>query len=163
MTNLDTYNRVRSLERKRLFTLVNLCYTSLLLCVAGSVASIAVVNSWYVPAASLASVSILAFTSFYFWDRHRVKHCQFCHTALSTINRPIHLDRQYLSMQGLKEGDYFYTKCRWGANRFVKRWTKISNRYNACHRCRLTEETAYKYYESITLQEQQRLESAIYK
>ena len=96
-------------------------------------------------------------------DRHRVKHCQFCHTALSTINRPIHLDRQYLSMQGLKEGDYFYTKCRWGANRFVKRWTKISNRYNACHRCRLTEETAYKYYESITLQEQQRLESAIYK
>ncbi|MFT7127956.1 MAG: hypothetical protein ACI89U_000060 [Gammaproteobacteria bacterium] len=163
MTNLDTYNRVKSLESPRFSSLINLGYFSLVLSIVGSLGCVILINSLFILASSLAAGTTLALTALYYWDQKRPKRCQFCDTTLAIVNRPIILDKHFLSMMGLKEDDYFYTKCRWGINRFFKRWTKISNRSKVCHHCRLTEESTVKRFESITLEELQTIESKLYK
>lgn len=158
MTHLNTYNRVKSLESKRFSTLINLYYLSLLISIIGSLVILALITSLRIPAISWAIGGTLILAVSYYWDRNRPKSCQFCDTTLSMVNRPIVLNSNYLSMKGLKEGNYFYTKCRWGANPLIERWTKISNRSKVCNHCRLTEETIVRHFESVTLEEQQRVE-----
>jgi hypothetical protein len=157
MTNLDTYNRVKSLELNRLGTLVNLCYFSLILFILGGLASPVLPSGQFIPPISSVAGATLILAAVYYWDRKRRKKCQFCGHMLSFVNRPFLLDNNYLSMKGLKEGDYFYTKCVWGTYPLIKRWTRISNRSIVCHHCRLTEERSSKYFESISQGELERI------
>jgi hypothetical protein len=80
-------------------------------------------------------------------NAQRSKHCQYCQQPLGHVVRPLLLNQKYLSLRGQKQGDYFYTLCRWGNNPLQLRWAKISNRSLACHHCRLTEEKQDEHYQ----------------
>jgi hypothetical protein len=56
-------------------------------------------------------------------------------------------------MQGVKEGDYFFTQCTKKSSPFKKHWVKISNRSLACHHCRLSEEMYREHKQNISEKE----------
>ncbi|MEE8060046.1 MAG: hypothetical protein V3T17_19770 [Pseudomonadales bacterium] len=150
MENLETYNRVQSLESP-LFKNFLLCSYVLLIFIAlaAGVSFFITENAW--PYALITVfVTVLAYILLTIFDYMHTKSCQYCHQQLGHVVRPFLLTQKYLSMQGFKKGDYFYTQYCWGNNPFQKRWAKISNRSLACHHCRLTEEKQTEHYEAVS-------------
>lgn len=157
MQNLETYNRVNSLQAKLVRGLLSFFYTSLLVIALGSLISLIFLFNAWIYSISAGSGALILFILIYMRDNAREKTCQFCHNTLTYITRPFLLNQKYLAMQGSKIGDHFYTRCSWGNRPFHKRWAKISNRSLACHHCRLTEEKSSEYFQTVSAQELERL------
>ena len=159
MDNLDTYNRVPSLESATIKTSLLLTYCLLILIVISSISSLWLLNPNWPYAAHCAAAAILLYAIIVIVDKRRQRHCQFCGQALSTVVRPFLLTAQYLNMQGTKDGEYFITYAAKGTAPWAKRWVKISNQSSACHHCRLTEESYKVTYQAISPEELDKYQS----
>lgn len=140
MEKLETYNRVPALESQRIRRILVVCYVinvmALIACVIGY---------WIVkqplPYALLGvAISLIAGFLLINYDNHRQKTCRFCGNGLSFVVRPLVLNQQYLSMDGKKVGNHFYTLKKAGLLGRL-RWSKLSNQALVCHNCRLSETT----------------------
>lgn len=147
MDNLKTYNRVKELESKKARTFLFVCYISSIIVAIGGLAALFFNKDLWTYSAIAATTAIILARLIYMIDNRREKSCQFCGNILSYITRPFLLKGKYLSMHGVKEGNYFFTQRTRKTSPFKKCWTKISNRSLACHHCRLSEETYSEYYE----------------
>ncbi len=152
MDNLETYNRVPSLERPLPKTVLLSVYTLLIFIIIGGVINLAFLGIEEPILDYLTIAAFIVYILIYSIDLKRSRYCQHCQSKLSTINRPFLLTPKFLAMRGQKQGDYFYTEARWGAAPF-KRWAKISQQSLACHHCRLSEEKQVEHYEVATEQE----------
>jgi len=130
--------------------------------IIGSLVSLALANTYFLFPIETASLGIVLLSVFYLLRKNRRKICQFCGNALVHVNRPLRLDNEFLSMKGVKEGNFFYTKCVWGPVPLRKHWAKISKRSLACHKCRLIEEQTSKYYEAVSPEELKTISSKRY-
>ena len=149
MKDLETYNRVPSLESPLLKSSVFALYVALtFIAIGGSIKFIVVDNSVLLSLATLCGAAAL-FVLVYIYDSTRTHYCQFCSGKLVSIIRPLILTNKFLAMTGSKRGDFFFTYCSWGKIPFVKRWTKISNRSLACHHCRLAETKQFAFHEPL--------------
>ncbi len=153
MENLETYNRVRSLESplyKSSVLIGNILFISIAI---GASVSFWLLNTPWHYSLGITALAICASTALTVFNHRRAPSCQFCGNNLSFVVRPFLLNSKYLSMQGHKKGDYFYTRCSWGYKPLLKRWAKISHRSLACHHCRLTEEKQSEHYEPVSTDE----------
>jgi hypothetical protein len=149
MDKLSTYNRVRDLEAPWILQGYNVSYGVLLTFItAGSLWLWQSSNPWpYIVHSLLIAMGI--FAALRCIQHYRLSRCQFCGSALTEITRPLILTQKFLSLNGTKQGDYFYTEHTPFLMPFSKRWIKISSRSLACHHCRLTEEKCREHYENI--------------
>ncbi len=159
MENLDTYNRVPTLESKHKRNILQSIYILLLLvAIAGFATWWVLPEPWQYTAHS-AGLALTMYVVLVLYDRRKTKPCKFCGNSLNYVVRPLLLTDKYLTMEGQKMDDYFYTRCYWGNQPFRKRWAKISNRSKICHHCRLMEENSRQYYEPVSPEEQEQLSS----
>jgi hypothetical protein len=159
MDNLETYNRVKSLSPPLINTLLLSAQVLLII-----ITLIAIVSYWLVDIAPLYSLAATTSAAiFYFvlprYARSYQHSCRFCGHPLHLVVRPFLLTQKYLAMQGQKQGDYFFTRCRWGYNLLQKRWVKISNQSLACHHCRLSENRQIEVYAPVSAGELKTLPS----
>lgn len=152
MDKLETYNRVPSLESQRVKTILIACY------LINVIAAIACVMSYWVahqplPYALLGvAVSLVVGVLLLNYDNHRQKYCRYCGSALSSVIRPLVLNQEFLSMDGKKMGDWFFTPRKVGLFGKVQ-WVKMSNQALVCHSCRLTETTHRVVQEPVSASE----------
>ncbi|ARN75464.1 hypothetical protein [Oceanicoccus sagamiensis] len=150
MDNLETYNRVSSLERPLPKTLLLSVYTLLFFTIIMGAINFAV-SAIDQPVLDYISIAaLIAYILIYIIDGHRHRYCQHCGDRLTRITRPFLLTSKFLSMEGRKQGDYFYTRSRRHLWSLTPRWTKISQQSLACHHCRLTEEKQTESYEAAS-------------
>lgn len=149
MDNFETYNRVGNLEAPWIKSVMSAFHIILISAALVFLLS-AYLNIWLWQTALLATTAaaIIA-TSLKLYDLKRARRCRQCHDELGHIDRELLLGAEYLAMKGIKQGNSFYTRCRWGNQPFVSRWAKISHRARACHHCRLSEIGHYQYFEPI--------------
>ena len=153
MENLETYNRVKSLQSTRFNNGLLACNILLMfIALAGVISFWLMGKPWLYSAGTLAA-AVFIYLILSLLERHRPLSCQYCGHSLHVVIRPFLLTSKYLAMRGHKQGDYFYTRCSWGKTPWLKRWAKISNRSLACHHCRLTEEKQTEYYETVSAAE----------
>jgi len=150
--DLNTYNQVAALSSNRLRALLSIVCSGLLIIAVSSAVVFTVLDTFKgYKLAALIAVPLLLILLFF--SRRQGQHCQFCHHSLSYITRPMLLTQKLLAKEGIKQGDYFYTRCYWGVLPFKKRWVKISNRTLACHHCRLTEHHSREHYQQPMAEE----------
>ena len=154
MNNLNTYNRVPALESQLTRRVLSVAYALLLLGAGFGLASYLLLpKPW--PYTLLGSATLLivclVVTNLH---SHSPKRCRYCGSTLSYAIRPFLLTEKYLSMEGRKSGNYFYTQTKpkkqrppagngnGAQNPQPNRvgWVKLSNQSLACHHCRLTED-----------------------
>ena len=153
MEDLNTYNRVQSLETLLLKNMLVISHAVLLpIILLGSISLLILENSWpYTFSITLSALlAYLSLSTIYY---RRSKRCRYCRRQLDYVIRPLLLTSKYLSLQGNKKGDYFFTRCRWGSQPFTRRWVKISNRSLTCHHCRLSEKKQTEHYQSPSAKE----------
>jgi hypothetical protein len=148
--NIETYNRVPSLASLLLKRSIAVVYSLLLLAILGSIASIPLNPSTVTYAVIIIIGSTASFLILFKLNNSRTLRCRFCHGPLEYVIRPFFLNSKYLGMEGTKQGDYFFTLCRWGLQPWHKRWAKISRCSLACHHCKLTEERVIEHYDNVT-------------
>lgn len=140
MEKLETYNRVPALESQRIRRILIVCY------IINVMALIACVIGYWIlkqplPYALLGvAISLIAGFLLINYANHRQKTCRFCGNGLSLVVRPLVLNQQYLSMDGKKVGNNFYTRRKTGLFGRL-RWSRLSNQALVCHNCRLSETT----------------------
>lgn len=156
--NLDTYNRVKVLQAP-LFNR-RIVIIALLLIAVAAVTCLLIIDPAWQQSLITAIITLAMLGAIYRYCRRRGQLCLHCGNSLSYIVRPLLLTPRYLSMQGHKQGDSFYSRCRWGKNPFQQRWAKITNRSLACHHCRLTEEKQTAHHEAVSPEELARLQQA---
>jgi hypothetical protein len=150
MHNIETYNRVPSLDSPRLKRLATYSPALLLLALLACLGTTLINRSLNPYSVIFVSGALLCYLAIFLYDKRRTLRCQYCHSTLDYVVRPFLLNTKYLAMQGIKKGDYFYTFCRWGARPVTRRWAKISRRSLACHHCRLTEERMMEHFDTVT-------------
>lgn len=159
MDTFKTYNRVSNLEApwvQSCFSAFNIALLSATLVFL----VLAYIDIWPWKTALLATIITAIITaSLKLLDIKRSRHCQQCHSEIGHIDRELLLSPQYLAMDGIKQGNSFYTQCRWGNRPFITRWAKISHRARACHHCRLSETGYYQYFESVSAEQLRQLKS----
>ena len=150
MDNLETYNRVPSLESPLLKNLLLSSYWLLIVIALYGFISLAFLAQPWSSSLLISIGALSAYVLLYGYDLQRSRTCQFCKGALSTIIRPFILSPKFLAMTGQKEGDYFYTYRIWGKVPFKKRWLKISQQSLACHHCRLSEIKQQECHQAVS-------------
>lgn len=159
MDNFDTYNRVDNLQA----TWVHSCFSALhILLISAALVffTLAYLDLWSWQESLLAtSIAAAISLSLKFYDLKRPRRCRQCRGEIGHIHRELRLSDKYLAMNGIKQGDSFYTQCRWGSRPFVSRWAKISHRSRACHHCRLSEIGHYQYFEPVTAEQLRQLKA----
>ena len=160
MDNIETYNRGPCLESPRLKHLVTYSPVLLLLALCACLATTLIKQSLDLYTVIFVSSAIFCYLAILLFDKRRILRCQFCNSPLDYVVRPFLLNTKYLTMQGSKKGDYFYTFCRWGAQPMTRRWAKISRRSLACHHCRLTEERIMEHFDTVSDSELQDIHTA---
>jgi hypothetical protein len=150
MDNLETYNRVPSLESPLLKSALLFGYWLLIGATFYGVIGLAFITPAWPHSLIIASGALIAYSLLYYYDNRRTKTCQFCKGPLSTIVRPFILSSKFLTMTGQKHGDYFFTYRAWGKLPFKKRWLKISHQSYACHHCRLSEVKQHEYHQPVS-------------
>lgn len=159
MNDLDTYNRVRLLESSLHKNLFSTSYILLVLTLLASLADLLLFPDPWPYDLQVSAAALLVFIALVMFDYRRSLRCQYCGDQLGYVTRPFLLTQKYLAMHGVKKGDYFYTRCRWGSRPLQQRWAKISHRSAACHHCRLSEEKHLEYFEEVSAEKQSELES----
>ena len=159
MDNVETYNRVGNLEAPW----VRSCFSaSYLILFSGAVVCLVLAYLKTLPLttaliAAAASGVIAGLIKYY--DVKRPRHCHHCRCEIGHITRELLLTSEYLGMNGIKQGDNFYTQCRWGNQPFITRWAKISHRARACHHCRLSEEGYFQHFEPVSAEQLRELKN----
>lgn len=158
MSDLETYNRVPTLESQFIKRLLVTGYVAMVFVAALGLASyLLLADPW--PHTLLISGAILVACLLVInFDNHRPRRCQFCRSTLDPVIRPLLLTDKYLSMEGRKIGNAFYTRQKQGLLQ-RKRWVKLSNQSLACHHCRLTEEAYREVQQTPSAEEVDMLES----
>ena len=153
-SDLETYNRVRDLQSQGLKRLLIACYVILLSTFVIGISSYLLLAEPWPHTLLISTAALVSCLLILNYDNHSPPRCRFCHTPLTRVVRPLLLTQTYLSMEGKKSGDYFYTRRRQGLFKGY-RWVKLSNQSLACNHCRLMEET-YREVEELPGEEESR-------
>ncbi len=135
----DTYNRLRFLESKKpggifLAIVLFLFFANLAMLVQVS-------QGWQnwntLLYFGLASVGLILVIWFFY--QHRTVRCRHCGTELEWVPRPLVLSYDYLSRKGLIINGTFYSmRLHWPLR---KVWARLTRWTQACHQCKLLEES----------------------
>jgi len=153
MDQLETYNRVASLEPPTTKTILTSIYSLLLLIGLTAMVSAIIAHLPWHYALIIALACLLVIGATHHFQQQRAKSCRFCTGPLSHHHRPLLLTAEFLSMQGFKQDEYFYTLRRHPTPLSKKRPVKISNRCLTCHHCRLTEHQNRQYIQALNKNE----------
>lgn len=159
MDKLETYNRVPVLESQFVKRFLILCYLLNLIAAIACIFSYWVIRQPWPYALLGVGCTIVVSLLLLNYDSHRPKKCRYCHSKLEFVVRPLVLNSDYLTLEGRKVGNYFYTRDKKGIAG-ANRWLKLSNQALVCHHCRLTEATHRIIPEPVSGEEKQRLNLA---
>lgn len=159
MDNFKTYNRVSNLEAPWVQSCFSTFYIILLSATVVFLV-LAYLEAWSWQASLIAAtMAAIIAAGLKLLDIKRPRHCQQCSGEIGHINRKLLLSTEYLAMNGIKQGESFYTQCRWGNQPFITRWAKISHRARACHHCRLSEVGYFQYFEPVSTEQLRELKN----
>lgn len=150
MDSSDTYNRVKQIEASTCRVILKAINSLLFTLFATSLAAAFLAITPFIPSLVVAAIAALAFIGIWYIIANRDRNCRFCGNALHHINRSMILSAEYLSMQGVKKGDFYFAPCKWGKKHSPTGWAKISHRAIACHHCRISREGYHPFFEPVS-------------
>lgn len=139
MEKLETYNRVPTLESQFIRQFLTIGYSVLIFAAVLGFSSYLLLSKPWPHTLLVSATTLVICLLVNNYDHYRPKHCRYCGSPLRLVVRPLLLTQKYLSMEGRKVGNYFYTRRKPGLLSDPC-WVKLSNQSMACHHCRLTEE-----------------------
>jgi hypothetical protein len=155
----DTYNRLRFLESKKpgglfLAIVLFLFFANLALLVQVS-------QGWqdwnFLLYCGLASIGMILLI-WYVYQNRRIR-CRNCGTELEWVPRPLVLSFDYLSRKGLIiNGTFYALRYQWPLR---KVWAKLTRWTQACHQCKLLEESHTLNYIPLQPEEIEMVKHAI--
>jgi hypothetical protein len=161
MQNLQTYNRVKTLDNK---AKKNGFIALGVLCLSGSIASalygfLLAPEALYLIASLVLSTVLLSGAALLIKQgRHLHMQCQFCHSDLEIIDLPFQFKNRHITGAGLKLDDQLFEEERVQGH---KQWVRRYQWALACHHCRLYETTYSESFKLATPREMAKIHKAL--
>lgn len=154
MENLNTYNQTRTLSTlwpKRLFQCL-IGFSILILAVSLLLRTMVMIPATFVAAITGAALLLILASGIAL--RNLVSRCRLCGRELSYVFRPFTFNERFLSMSGIKDGNFFYMpRQKMFASFYRQQWQRVSKQSPACHHCRLIQQGHHIVAEAVDSQQ----------